>query len=146
MVLYIDSAQLLYVSFHLYITALTCNYKYVNFKYRIELSNRLQALSSVKSFRFISEQQQLITWRLKKVMTHHKISATDLAQKLGVSRNAVSHWRKPDMPKMNGEDLNTLLLALNSLRKKGRKPIQLSDLLVFSYTLDEAEEAGIADL
>ena len=93
----------------------------------------------------MSEQPQLITWRLKKVMTKHKISATDLAQKLGVSRNAVSNWRKPDMPKINGEGLNNLLLALNSLRKKERKPIQLSDLIVFSYTLDEAEEAQIRD-
>lgn len=94
----------------------------------------------------MSEKPLLITWKLKQVMTRHKIAAKDLADKLGLSRNSVSHWRKPDMPKLNGEDLNNLLLALNSLRRKERKPIQLSDLLVFSYTLDEAEEAQIRDL
>lgn len=78
-------------------------------------------------------------------MAYHKISAIALAGKLGVSQNSVSNLRKPDMPKMNGEDLNNLLLALNSLRKKERKPIQLTDLIVFSYTLDEAEEAQIRD-
>lgn len=87
--------------------------------------------------------RQLITWKLKEHMAANKISVPQMAVKLGVSENAVINLRKSEMPRVNGERLNQIIVALNSMRKKGKRRIQVQDLIVLTFTMDEADEARI---
>jgi DNA-binding Xre family transcriptional regulator len=71
-------------------------------------------------------------------MDDRGISATALAEAMQVSRNAVSLWRKPTMPKIDGERLNKLILALNKLSIEKNR-ITSSDLIVTSFTSKELD-------
>ncbi len=85
----------------------------------------------------------VIQWRLRDVMDAHGISATLLAEKLGVSKNAVSNLRGVEMPRINGDRLNSLVLALNELRRANTDLITPADLLQFSLTTDEMKALGV---
>ncbi len=85
----------------------------------------------------------VITWRLREVMDDRGISATALAEEMEVSRNAVSLWRKPAMPKFDGSRLNSLVIALNKLAE-GKTTITASDLIVTSFTQEEMASIGKA--
>ncbi len=85
----------------------------------------------------------VIQWRLRDVMDSHGISATSLAESLGVSKNAVSNLRGVEMPRMNGDRLNSLVLALNELRRANTDLITPSDLIQFSLTTDEMKVLGV---
>lgn len=87
----------------------------------------------------------VINWKLAEVMQIHGISSTDLATEMKTSRNAISKMRKNYMPRMDGEKLNHLLIALNALRRPGKKPIRITDLIIQSYTLDEMERAKVGE-
>lgn len=65
-------------------------------------------------------QKAVINWKLIEVMQAHGISPTDLATEMKTSRNAISKMRKNYMPRMDGEKLNNLLIALNALRRPGK--------------------------
>ena len=85
----------------------------------------------------------VIQWRLRDVMDSHNISATSLAEKLGVSKNAVSNLRGVEMPRINGDRLNGLVLALNELRRANTDLITPADLIQFSLTTDEMKALGV---
>jgi DNA-binding Xre family transcriptional regulator len=85
----------------------------------------------------------VIQWRLRDVMDSHNISATSLAEKLGVSKNAVSNLRGVEMPRINGDRLNSLVLALNALRRANTDLITPADLIQFSLTTDEMKALGV---
>ncbi|ABW33236.1 helix-turn-helix domain-containing protein [Acaryochloris marina] len=87
--------------------------------------------------------KQLITWKLKEHMAANKISVPQLAARLGISENAVINMRRSEMPRINGERLNQIIVALNAMRKKGKKRIQVQDLIVLTFSMDEADEARI---
>lgn len=60
----------------------------------------------------------LIRWKLKEVMARYDIKGVDLAKELDVSTNTISSLRKAKtMPRLDGEQLNQLLDALNRLAK-----------------------------
>ena len=84
----------------------------------------------------------VIVWRLRDIMDDHGIAAGDLAEAMKVSSNAVSLWRKPRMPKIDGERLNELLIQVNRLRKKGSPVITSSDLIKTTFTSEELEAVG----
>ena len=83
----------------------------------------------------------LITWRLKEVMARHKIQAGALAADMGVTQNAVTNWRKSQMPQINSSRLNAILLSLNKLSNTD-KLIRPGDLISFSLTEEEMEIIG----
>ena len=87
----------------------------------------------------------LIRWNLIDVMETHKISASDLAEKMKVSNNAISNLRSTKMPRLTEERWNQLLLSLNCLRKKGSPLIEPKDLISFSLTPEELDfiQAGV---
>lgn len=75
-------------------------------------------------------QQTLIKWKLKEVMARYDIKAIDLSKEMGVSSGSITTLRKgKTMPRMNGEVLNNLCLALNRL--SGGKKIKLDELVEF---------------
>lgn len=76
-------------------------------------------------------------------MAANKISVPQLAARLGISENAVINMRRSEMPRINGERLNQIIVALNAMRKKGKKRIQVQDLIVLTFSMDEADEARI---
>lgn len=86
---------------------------------------------------------KLITWNLRQVMDFHKIQPAELAKRMKTTRTAISRMRRPKMPRMEEDKLNHLLICLNALRKPGSPPISVGDLLVFTFTVDEAAEARI---
>ncbi len=60
----------------------------------------------------------LIRWKLKEVMARYDIKGVDLAKELDVSTNTITSLRKAKtMPRLDGEQLNLLLDALNRLAK-----------------------------
>ncbi|VEP17884.1 conserved hypothetical protein [Hyella patelloides LEGE 07179] len=87
----------------------------------------------------------LIRWNLIDVMETHKINAGDLAQKMNVSKNAISNLRSTKMPRLTEERLNQLLLCLNCLRRKDSPVIEPKDLIGFSLTPEELDfiQAGV---
>lgn len=91
----------------------------------------------------MEQQETLVIWRLKELMKANNISVADLAERIGVSTNAVINMRKREMPRINGERLNQIIVTLNAMRKKGKKRIQVQDLIVLTFTMDEADEARI---
>ena len=86
---------------------------------------------------------KLISWKLREVMDRHGIRATDLAESMGISKNAVSNLRGVDMPRLDGDRLNSLVLSLNQLRRHGSTLITPSDLIGFSLTPDEMKKLGV---
>lgn len=87
--------------------------------------------------------QHLITWRLKELMSANKLSVAEMARRLGVSDTAVIKLRRSDMPRINGERLNQIIMVLNATRKKGKPPIGVSDLIVLTFSMSEVGEAKI---
>lgn len=85
----------------------------------------------------------MIQWRLRQVMDDEGIQGKELAQELAVSANAVSNLRKPEMPRLNGDGLNGLLVALNKLRAPDRGLIDVGDLIRFSLSPSELSELGV---
>lgn len=85
----------------------------------------------------MSESVSLITWKLKQTMDRHGITTSALSKKMGISGNSISNMRKPEMPRINGERLNQLIMCINLLRKPGTRLVKLDDLIVLSYTTDE---------
>lgn len=88
-------------------------------------------------------ERHLITWRLKEHMSANKLSVAEMAKRLGISQTAVIKLRRSDMPRINGDRLNQIIMALNATRKKGKPPIGVSDLIVLAFTVNEVEEARI---
>ena len=79
----------------------------------------------------------LIRWQLIDVMDKHKIGASDLAEKMNVSKNSISNLRSTKMPRLTEERLNQLLLSLNCLRQPNSPIIEPKDLIAFSLTSEE---------
>ncbi|MEP1079666.1 helix-turn-helix transcriptional regulator [Leptolyngbya sp. PL-A3] len=82
----------------------------------------------------------LIRWKLREVMDVHGIQAKDLAEAVGVSKNAVSNWRNSDMPRLDGDRLNEILLQVNKRRRPGSPIVMPSDLIEFTLSPDEISE------
>lgn len=85
----------------------------------------------------MSESVPLITWKLRQTMDRHGITTSALAKMMGISGNSISNMRKSEMPRINGERLNQLIMCINLLRKPGTRLVKLDDLIVLSYTTDE---------
>ncbi|WP_071820012.1 hypothetical protein [Acaryochloris marina] len=88
-------------------------------------------------------EPKLITWNLRQVMDEHKIQPAILAEHMQTTPVAISRMRRPKMPRMEEDKLNHLLICLNALRKSGTPPIGIADLLVFTFTVEEAAKARI---
>jgi len=76
-------------------------------------------------------------------MDAHGISATALAEAMGISKNAISNLRSSEMPRIGGDRLNSLILALNRLRRPSSPLIAIDDLIQFSITPKEMAVLGI---
>lgn len=64
----------------------------------------------------------MIRWRLNEVMARHRVLAKDLADFIGVSRNAMSDLKKSEnMPRVNGERLEQLCAGITKLSRIGEK-------------------------
>jgi DNA-binding Xre family transcriptional regulator len=70
-------------------------------------------------------------------MEQQGIKAKALSQELGLSSTAITNLRGSSMPRIDGEKLNQLLLALNRMRRADSPLITLADLIEFSLTTDE---------
>ncbi len=88
-------------------------------------------------------ENRVIQWRLREVMDRHGIQAKDLATEMGVSRNAVSNLRAFEMPRIDGDRLNQLIVSLNRLRKAKNSLITPSDLIGFTLSPEEMQKIGI---
>lgn len=70
----------------------------------------------------------MINWRLAEIMARHDIKGTDLAERLGVTPKAVSNIRRAKtMPRLDGEALDRLCIALSELAGKRITPANLID-------------------
>ncbi|WP_256478845.1 helix-turn-helix domain-containing protein [Chroococcidiopsis sp. CCMEE 29] len=64
----------------------------------------------------------MIRWRLNEVMARHRVLAKDLADFIGVSRNAMSALKKSEsIPRVDGERLEQLCIGITKLSKIGEK-------------------------
>ncbi|MEO1145148.1 MAG: helix-turn-helix transcriptional regulator [Cyanobacteria bacterium J06638_22] len=99
------------------------------------------SLSDIHWVRSVSST--LIRWKLREVMEANGIQAKELAAALGVSQNAVSNLRGSDMPRIDGDRLNGILLELNKRRRNGSAVIMPSDLIEFTLKPDEAKEINV---
>lgn len=72
-------------------------------------------------------------------MSDRKITVAGLAKELGISSAAVSNLRGDVMPKIGGDRVNQIIIALNCLLKPGEKPIGAADLLGFGLTVEEMQ-------
>lgn len=83
-----------------------------------------------------SMRKVLIRWKLKEVMARYDIKGVDLAKELDVSTNTISSLRKAKtMPRLDGEQLNLLLNALNRLAKDKEEVISHVTLIDYVYEL-----------
>ena len=85
----------------------------------------------------------MIHWRLREVMDREGIQAKVLAEELGVTQNSISNMRRSTMPRMNGDTFNSLLIAINKLRREQSALILPNDVLQFSLTPDEMKELNV---
>ena len=75
----------------------------------------------------------MINWRLAEIMARHDIKGVDLAERLGVTPKAVSNIRRAKtMPRLDGQALNRLCIALSDLAGKQITPVNLIDYEVTS--------------
>jgi transcriptional regulator with XRE-family HTH domain len=72
----------------------------------------------------------MIKWNLVRIMKQHGISAIALSDALGVSRNSVSGYRR-GFPRITEDALNSLLNALNKLRRVDTPEIKIQDLIEY---------------
>lgn len=72
-------------------------------------------------------------------MSDRKITVAGLAKELSISSAAVSNLRSDVMPKIGGDRVNQIIVALNCLLKPGEKPIGATDLLGFGLTIVEMQ-------
>jgi DNA-binding Xre family transcriptional regulator len=64
----------------------------------------------------------LIRWRLNEVMARHRVLAKDLADFVGISRNAISNLKKFDtIPRVDGKKLEQLCIGITALSKIGER-------------------------
>lgn len=83
--------------------------------------------------------QVMINWRLGEIMARHDIKGLDLAEKLDISPKAVSHLRRSKtMPRINGEALERLCVALSDLSGKRITP---SNLIEYEIAEDVVRSA-----
>lgn len=93
---------------------------------------------------------ELINWQLQEILNKYEIKGSVLADKAGLSRNAVSNLRRAKkMPRLTGDQLENLLNSLNACLyeqelKRGRsvdeiKFFGLSDLIRYSYDPTESK-------
>ena len=76
----------------------------------------------------------LIKWKLREVMAKYDIKGVDLAKELDVSTNTISSLRRAKtMPRLDGEQLNLLLYALNRLAKDKNEVISHVTLIDYMY-------------
>lgn len=81
-----------------------------------------------------SMKKVLIKWKLKEVMARYDIKGVDLAKELGVSTNTISSLRgAKTMPRLDGDQLNLLLYALNQLAKDKNELISHVTLIDYVY-------------
>lgn len=85
----------------------------------------------------MEQRISLITWRLRQLMTDRKIAVGDLAKELGISRTALTNLRGDKMPRISGERINQIIVALNCLIPAEEDPIGAADLLGFGLTVEE---------
>lgn len=80
----------------------------------------------------------LIRWKLSEVMARHRVLAKDLADFLGISRNAVSALRKAEtMPEIGGDRWEQVCSGINALSKIG-ETITPFDLIEYLPRYPEA--------
>jgi DNA-binding Xre family transcriptional regulator len=84
----------------------------------------------------------MIQWHLREVMRKYRIQPGELAQVMGMSRNAITNLRQPTMPRIDGQRLNQLLVALNQLRPTGSELISLGELMRFALETSELRQMG----
>ncbi|NET08270.1 MAG: helix-turn-helix domain-containing protein [Merismopedia sp. SIO2A8] len=75
---------------------------------------------------------KMMKWKLAELMARHRVTGRDLAKKIGKHENSITRLKgETSMPKISGEDLETLLLGIEELAEESTKnrPLQLSDLL-----------------
>lgn len=76
----------------------------------------------------------LIRWKLKEVMARYDITGVALAQELGVSNNTISSLRRAKtMPRLDGDQLDVLLSALNLLAKDKDDYESISHVTLIDY-------------
>lgn len=81
-----------------------------------------------------SMKKVLIKWKLKEVMARYDIKGVDLAKELDVSTNTISSLRRAKtMPRLDGDQLNFLLYALNRLAKDKNELITHVTLIDYVY-------------
>ena len=78
-------------------------------------------------------------------MKENGVNPSDLAEYMEITKNTVSRMRQPKMPSMDDIKINNLIIALNALRKPGKPLINVNDLIVLSFTVEEAAEARISE-
>jgi DNA-binding Xre family transcriptional regulator len=76
-------------------------------------------------------------------MKDNEVNPSDLAEYMKITKNTVSRLRQPRMLSMDDTKINNLIIALNALRKPGKPLIKVNDLIVLSFTAEEAEEARV---
>lgn len=76
-------------------------------------------------------------------MDDEGIQTKEMFIELAMSANAVINLRKLDMPGINEEPINLLLVSLNKLRAPDRGLIDIINLIRFSLSLGELSNLGI---
>lgn len=73
----------------------------------------------------------VIKWRLAEIMARHKIKGNELADKLKVRPNTVSNLKNAStMPRLDGDRLNELCIALTQLANESITPNHLIEYSV----------------
>lgn len=84
--------------------------------------------------------QAMLRWRLTEIMARHQIKVGVLASEMNITQASVSNLRSPEMPRLTGERLNNLLVALNRLSKTGEL-VTPADL--FEFKITDEDLAGV---
>lgn len=73
----------------------------------------------------------VIKWRLAEIMARHKIKGNELADKLNVRPNTISNLKNSHtMPRLDGDKLNDLCIALTQLANESITPNHLIEYSV----------------
>jgi DNA-binding Xre family transcriptional regulator len=87
-----------------------------------------------------SKEKSMLRWRLRELMARSRITNRELAQYLSRHETSISRMKNSDtMPRMDGEELNSLCNALTAiLRNRGQElVISHQDLLDFTPDTDD---------
>lgn len=93
-----------------------------------------------------TEPTCVITWQLKSIMKTERISIEDLRLELGSDKRTITRMRGVAMPKLNGDRVGEILVALNKLKRPESPLITPNDLMLFSLTVAESEAIESAKL